>query len=135
MLSGSYYDSAGPEELFYEEYRNAGRNQNGIAYDLDDDSFGSFFGSVSYRDFTLQGGWISREKGNPTAQYFTTFDDPYLRTVDDRSYVDLKFTHAFPEVVDVMARLYYDQNEYQIGYPFGTPVASVSRAGLRKASM
>ena len=123
LLSGSYYDSAGPDHLFYEEFNTPAQN-NGIATDRDAAAFGSFFGSLSYRDFTLQGGYISREKGNPTAQYFTTFNDPRLRTVDDRSYVDLKFTHEFPEVVDVTARAYYDQAGYKIGYPFGSPVAS-----------
>jgi len=124
LLSGSYFDSAGPDKLFYEEYENPGLGQDGIARNLDDDSFGSFFGSVSYRDFTLTGGWISREKGNPTAQYFTTFNDPHLRTVDDRSYVDLRFTHEFTDVVDVTVRTYYDRADYEIGYPFGFPVAS-----------
>jgi outer membrane receptor for ferrienterochelin and colicins len=123
LLSGTYYDSAGPDRLFYEEYNDPAHN-NGIVTDRDDDSFGSFFGSVAYKDFTLQGGFISREKGNPTAQYFTAFNDPRLRTVDDRSYVDLKFAHEFPEVVDVMVRAYYDRADFEIGYPFGDPVAT-----------
>jgi outer membrane receptor for ferrienterochelin and colicins len=124
LLSGSLYESAGPKELFYEEFENPRRRQDGIARDMADDSYGSFFGSLAYRDFTLQGGYINREKGNPTAQYLTTFNDPFLRTVDDRSYVDLKYTHEFPGVVDLMARAYYDRADYRIGYPFGDPTAS-----------
>jgi outer membrane receptor for ferrienterochelin and colicins len=123
LLSGSYYDSAGASRLFYKQY-NTPEHNNGIASNLDDDSFKSVFGSVRYRDFTLEGGWITREKGNPTAQYLTTFNDPRLRTVDDRAYVDLKFAHEFPEVVDVNARVYYDRNDFKIGYPFGDPVAT-----------
>jgi len=34
----------------------------------------------------------------------TSFDDPRLRTVDDRSYASLKYTHSFPDVVDVTAQ-------------------------------
>jgi len=122
LLSGTYYDSAGPARLFYKEF-NTPANNNGVASHVDDDGYGSFFGSLGYRDFTLAGGFISREKGNPTAQFFTTFNDSRLRTVADRSYADLKFTHEFPGVVDVTARLYYDRNDHTIDYPFGDPQA------------
>jgi outer membrane receptor for ferrienterochelin and colicins len=123
LLSGSYLHSEGPDRLYFEEFDTPEQN-NGVATDRDDDASGSVFGTLSYEDFTLQGAFNSREKGNPTAQHFTTFNDPRLRTVDDRSYVDLRFTHAFPADVDVIARAYYDQTEYEIGYPFGSPVAS-----------
>jgi outer membrane receptor for ferrienterochelin and colicins len=123
VLSGTYYDSAGPGRLFYKEYNTPEQN-NGIARNMDADTYGSFFGSLRYQDWTLQGGYISREKVNPTALQFTTFNDPRLRTVDERSYVDLKFAHEYPDVVDVSARLYYDRNDFQIGYPVGNPVAS-----------
>src|ERR1051325_1966749 len=123
LLSGSYYDSQGADHLFFKQYKAPERN-NGFADHLDDESFKSLFGSRRYKDCALEGGYISREKGNPTAQYMTAFNDSRLRTVDDRSYVDLKFTHEFPEVVDVTARIYYDRNDYEIGYPFGDPVAT-----------
>src|SRR5205085_8318509 len=51
VLSGTLYDSAGADRLFYKEFNNTNQN-NGIARGLDDDSFGSFFGSLGYRDFT-----------------------------------------------------------------------------------
>ena len=117
LLSGTYYDSAGPDKLFYKEFNTPAQN-NGIARGLDDDSFGSFFGSVSYKDFTLDGAFISREKGNPTAQFGSTFNDPRLRTVDERSYAALKYAHSFPDVVDVTAQVYYDRYDFEIGYPF-----------------
>src|SRR6185436_18357807 len=111
------YHSEGPDKLFYKEFNTPAQN-NGIASGLDDDTFGSFFGSVSYRDFTLEGGFISREKGNPTAQFsLTTFNDDRLRTTDERSYAALKYEHSFPEVVDVTAQVYYDRYDFEIGYP------------------
>jgi outer membrane receptor for ferrienterochelin and colicins len=116
LLSGSYYDSAGADRLYYPEYDTPSQN-NGVAVNKDDDVFGSFFGSVSYRAFELQGGYINREKGNPTAQFNTDFNDPRLRTTDERSYVNLKYSESFPEIVDVTARVYYDRYDYQIGYP------------------
>jgi outer membrane receptor for ferrienterochelin and colicins len=123
LLSGTYYDSAGADELFYKEFNTPAQN-NGVAEDMDADRYGSFFGSVTFRDLALEGGYIRREKVNPTAQYFTAFNDPRLTTVDERCYADLKFAHVFPEVVDVIARVYCDQNNYQIGYPLGEPPAT-----------
>jgi outer membrane receptor for ferrienterochelin and colicins len=114
LVSGSLYDSDGPDKLFYKEF--SGQNR-GIARGLDDDFFGSFFGSINYHDFTLEGGFISREKGNPTAQHGTTFNDPRLRTTDERSYAALKYAHSFPDIVDVTAQVYYDRSVFDIFYP------------------
>jgi iron complex outermembrane receptor protein len=123
LLSGSWYDSAGADQLFYPQYNTPAQN-NGIAKNLDGDSFKSLFGSIGFRDFTLEGGFISREKGNPTAQFVGTngFNDARLRTIDDRSYAALKYAHSFPDVLDVSAQVYYDRSDFQIGYPvvFGT---------------
>lgn len=125
LLSGSYLDSGGQEKLFYEEF-NTPEQQRGIARNMDADSRGSFFGSVSYGDFAFQGGFVRREKVNPTAQGFTTFNDPRLRTEDERSYVELKYAHPFTDVVDINAHVYYDQSDFATGYPIGSPKAVAS---------
>ena len=116
LLSGSLYDSDGPEQLFYREFDTPSQN-HGIARHRDDDRFESFFGSLRYLDFSLEGAFISRDKGNPTAQFLTTFNDPRLSTTDERSYTALKYAHNFPEVVDVTAQVYYDRADFEIGYP------------------
>jgi hypothetical protein len=64
LLSGTYYDSAGPDKLSYKEFNTPAQN-NGVAQNMDGDSFKSFFGSLSYRDFTLEGAFSSREKAIP----------------------------------------------------------------------
>jgi outer membrane receptor for ferrienterochelin and colicins len=116
LLSGTYYDSAGPDQLFYKKFNTPDQN-NGVAQNMDGDSSGSFFGSLGYADFTLEGAFISREKENPTAQFGSTFNDPRLQTTDDRGYTSLKYAHSFPEIVDVTAQVYYDQSDFEIGYP------------------
>jgi iron complex outermembrane receptor protein len=116
LLSGAYYDSAGPDRLFYKEFNTPAQN-NGVAHNMDGDSSGSFFGSLGYADFTLEGAFISREKKNPTAQFGSTFNDPRLQTTDDRGYTSLKYAHSFPEIVDVTAQVYYDRSDFEIGYP------------------
>lgn len=122
LLSGTLYNSDGPENLFYPAYNTALQN-NGVAHNLDDDEFGSIFGSANYQDFTLEGGYISREKGNPTAQYLTTFNDSRLRTDDTRGYITLKYAHQFSDTLNVSGEVYYDRSEFQIGYPepLGSP--------------
>ncbi len=116
LLSGAYYDSAGPDRLFYKEFNTPDQN-NGVAHNMDGGSSGSFFGSLGYADFTLEGAFISREKKNPTAQFGSTFNDPRLQTTDDRGYTSLKYAHSFPEIVDVTAQVYYDRSDFEIGYP------------------
>jgi iron complex outermembrane receptor protein len=119
LLSGTYYNSAGEDQLFFPKYNTPAQN-NGVARNMDGDWYGSLFGSLSYWDLILEGGWIRREKVNPTAPDFTTFNDPRMRTVDDDSYVDLKYAHDFSGVADVTARLYCDRHTETIGYPYST---------------
>ncbi|HKW29011.1 MAG TPA: TonB-dependent receptor [Verrucomicrobiae bacterium] len=136
LLSGTIYHDDGQENLYYPQFNTPSLNvNNGIAHNMDSDGFGSFFGSVNYQDFTVEGGYIDRQKTNPTGQYsesappgvnLTTFDDPRLRTVDDRSYATLKYAHKFTDTLDVSGDVYYDRNDFQIGIPLsgqlgGTP--------------
>jgi outer membrane receptor for ferrienterochelin and colicins len=124
LVSGTYYDSAGQDRLFYKEFDTPAQN-NGVAQNMDSDSFASAFASVSYGDLTLEGAFNRREKVNPTAQFnLTTFNDPRLRTIDERGYTELKFAHSFPDEVDVTAQVYYDSYRRDIGYPQSLLVGS-----------
>jgi len=116
LLSGTLYNSDGPENLFYPQFNTPAQN-NGVAHNLDADASHSVFASVRYKDFTLQGAFNEREKENPTAQFGTTFNDPHLRTIDDRGYASLSYTHSFEDVVDLTAQVYYDRTSFQIVYP------------------
>jgi outer membrane receptor for ferrienterochelin and colicins len=117
LFSGTIYNSAGPDQLYYKEFAT---NNNGIAQEMDGDQYGNFFGSLSYADFTLSGAYSLREKVNPTAPlvYQYGFNDPRLKTTDERSYVSLNYARSFPELFDVSARVYYDRADYRITLPF-----------------
>ncbi len=133
LFSGSIYDSAGGGKLFFKDFNSPATN-NGIAEHADDDSYKSAFGTVSWRDFTLQGAFITREKGNPTAQFDTIFNDRRMRTTDDRGYVNLTFNHDFPEILEVSAKLHYDRYDLTRGQPaplpeFGNPLNKEVEAG------
>jgi outer membrane receptor for ferrienterochelin and colicins len=117
LLSGSFYDSAGHNRLFYKEF-DAPATNNGIVNNADGDRYYSVFTNLSYSDFTLLGGYVSREKVIPTASFATVFNTDRTRTTDERSYIDLKYQHAFAQQLDVMARVYYDRYYYQGNYLF-----------------
>jgi outer membrane receptor for ferrienterochelin and colicins len=117
LFSGSIYDSEGHDRLFYRQFDNPAQN-NGVAQNADSDSFKNAFASVSFQDFTFEGGFITREKQNPTAQFLTDFNDPRFRTVDDRGYANFKYAHEFPEIVDVTAQVYYDFHNFDITEPY-----------------
>jgi len=125
LVSGTYYNSAGPTGLFYPYFNSPSLNvNNGVARNMNADTYKSFFGSVSYQDFTLEGGYIIRENVDPTAQNFTSFNDPRSRTTEERGYIDLKYVHELPWAVDLTARTYYDWNKFKVGYPYGEPVGT-----------
>jgi outer membrane receptor for ferrienterochelin and colicins len=119
VLSASYYDSHGEDQLYFPAFNTPSQN-HGVASGLDGESAANLFGSLTYGDFTLESAYVRREKDNPTAQYFTTFNDYRLNTLNEQSYVNLKYAHDFEHDIQVVAQLYYDQNDYDIGYPLGT---------------
>ena len=72
--------------------------------------------SVSYRGFTLQTAFGTREKGIPTAAYGSIFNNRGTRTEDSHAYVDLRYQHTFAQNWDVVARTFYDRYTYQGTY-------------------
>lgn len=115
LLSASYYDSEGQDVLYYPEFFALGAN-DGLTYRADDDQYPSFLGKLSFRDFTLQGGFVSREKGIPTGAYGTFFPTNRTRSTDEHGYVFLRYEHQFSSQFNVSARVHYDRFFYQGDY-------------------
>ena len=120
LLSGTIYNNNGVEDLYIPQFSY----NNGIAHHMDADNFQSFFGSVSYWDLTLEGGYINHDQVNPTAVEGATFDDSQLQTIEDRSYATLKYAHHFAGDWDVSGDIYYDRSDLQLGFPVGGPPAT-----------
>jgi outer membrane receptor for ferrienterochelin and colicin len=125
LVSGTYYDSKGNRQLFFPEFNSVSTN-NGIAQDVDGDHFQSTFLSVSYRNFTLRSGYVSREKHLPTASYGTVFDDQRTETTDSRAYTDLQYVRTIGDGWELNARAFYDWYWYH-----GIFIYDYSRAGIR----
>jgi len=127
LLSGTLYDSEGAENLRFRNLAQPGLPNEFVARQGDDENVKEFFGRLAYRDFTLSGAFMTREKGDPTAPDLTVFNDARTRDLDERSYVNLKFSHAFPEVGDVTAEVYYDSYAPVIDRFFDIPSPVVNR--------
>jgi iron complex outermembrane receptor protein len=121
LISGSFYGSRGQSQLFYPEFDSAQTNY-GIASHADDDQLGTALATISYRDFTLQGAYGTREKGIPTGAYGTIFNNSGTRTTDSHGYADLRYEHTFAGSWDILARLFYDRYTYEGTYLYPSAV-------------
>jgi len=113
LVSGTFMDSGG-QDLYYPEFDSLSTNR-GWARGTDMERSGSAFLKASYRDFTLEGGYVKRDKGLPTAPWGTVFNDPGTRTMDSSMFLDLKYRRTMESGLDVMARLSWNQYNYD-GY-------------------
>lgn len=125
LVSGTLYDSAGQDRLSYPEF---------VAEDLDGGWARNAFASLSYKDFTLQGGYSRRQKDWPTAAYDTVpnSQDPRFFSTDERAWADLKFQHEFGEEWLVMARGYFDRYHYNADYPYDYDADPLTRPDLNR---
>jgi outer membrane receptor protein involved in Fe transport len=121
MLSGTFYGAQGNKQLFYPEYRSI---NSGIADHLDDDQVASTLATFSFRDFTVQSAFGSREKGIPTAPYGTLFGVPGTRTVDAHSYIDFRYARRVGDSTDILVRGFYDRYTYRGTYIYASADAA-----------
>ncbi len=110
-VSGSYYDSAGDRSLYYPAFNDPATN-NGVARNLDGERSGSLFATASWHDLTLQAAYADRRKDIPTGSYGVDFNARPDFTNDRYTYVNLKYEHAFPDDLWLLARFYYDYYDY-----------------------
>ena len=120
LVSGSFYGSKGANQLFFPQF-NTPQTNNGIASHADDDQVGSALLTLSFRDFTLQGVYGSREKGIPTGGFGTLFNNSGTRTTDAHDYADLRYEHTFKNSWSVLARAFCDRYTYQGTYAYAGP--------------
>jgi outer membrane receptor for ferrienterochelin and colicins len=110
LLSGSYYNSEGHEQLFFPEFNSPATN-NGIAVDADRDEAYNIYADIIHGDFDINVVQVSRTKHIPTASFETVFNDPRTRTTDARGYVDFQYHHTFGSW-ETLGRASYDWYDY-----------------------
>ncbi len=114
ILSASAYDSAG-QNLFFPDM-NDPATRNGISDRCDYERSHDFFAKVALGDFTIEGVHGHRKKGVPTGAFGTALGDNRTFTVDEHSYLDVKFEQELPGDVNVTARGFGDFFRYYGDY-------------------
>jgi iron complex outermembrane receptor protein len=117
VVSGTWYDSEGDDRLFFPEFNDPLTN-NGVAEDADGDKYYSFFTTLSWHDFTLQGAYNERDKVIPTAPWETFFNDNRTMTRDGLAYVVLKYDRYFGRGWNVQAKASYNHYWYDGDYVY-----------------
>lgn len=115
LVSGTAYYSSGSGSLYFNEFDDPSTN-NGTTHHTDYDRSLSGFGKFSFYDFSLEGAYITRTKGIPTAPYGIDLNDRGNKTTDTRGYIDLKYETVLGRQWDLTARLYFDSYKYQGDY-------------------
>ena len=125
LVSGTLLDSAGQDRLSYPEF---------VAENLDGGWARNAFASLSYKDFSLQGGFTRRRKDWPTAAYDTVpnSQDPRFFSTDERAWTDLTFKREFGDEWLVMARSYFDRYQYHADYPYDYDADPLTRPDLNR---
>jgi len=123
LASGSAYGSRG-QSLFYKEYDDPLSN-NGVVDKGDYDRYRRLFTTATFKDFTFQLAYNSRDKGIPTGAYGTPYNDPDTSTLDERRYFDMRYDHTLPSGTAVQARFYYDRYYYRGIYPYYSPYPTI----------
>jgi len=118
FISGSGSQSDG-QDFFFKEFNDPADN-NGRAEDVDADRNIKGLARVSFGHLTIEAAHSRREKVIPTAPYGTVFNSPENRTLDERSYLDLKYERPMTDRANLLARVYADRY-YYAGRYFYTP--------------
>lgn len=116
FVTMSYFDSAG-QTLHFEEF-DAPATGNGFVQDADSEYSVNVFGRLTYGDFQLEAGYVTREKRVPTAPYGSLFPTRHTETWDSRGIVDLRFERDFEDKLHVLARVFFDSYWYHADYVY-----------------
>jgi outer membrane receptor for ferrienterochelin and colicins len=122
MLTGTIFERGGNERLYFKEFDQP-ENNHGIAQGLDGDSFTSLGLTLSYKDFTLQSGYVSRRKDVPTGAFNTVFNDSHFYTLDQHSFSRFSYAHEFEDELNVRASVHWSSYYYQADYPYASGAA------------
>lgn len=117
LVSGSYYDSHGPDVLYFKEFDNPATH-NGIVESANGGRADQLFAKLSYHEFMLEGAYGASRQGDPTASYGTVFNDSGERIGLTPAYLDLSYDHHFSRNWGYQGRISYDNTRYQGVYPF-----------------
>ena len=114
VISGSYRDTEG-QDLYFPEYDGyvdeGGITHDGTFRDGDWAKGLNVYARASYGQFSVQGGYNSRDKGIPTGAYWTIFDDNRTKNIDELAFAEVKHQATLGNARSLLTRVYL--NNYQ----------------------
>lgn len=115
-VMASRYHSQG-QDLYYKVYDTPETN-NGVAKDMDEDKAKNLFIKARLGDFTLEAVMNRRQKWIPTAAWEMAFNDHNAYTVDEHSFLNMKYSKNLSQKWQVDAQLAYNSYDYEGSYPY-----------------
>src|SRR4051812_40107615 len=94
VASATYSDASG-RSLYYPEFDSPLTN-NGKTSGTDKESFRKLFVAAAKGDFSFQANNVVRDKGVPTGEYGTVFNDKRTHTTDELGLVSVRYEHSLP---------------------------------------
>jgi outer membrane receptor for ferrienterochelin and colicins len=119
VLSGILGKYAGADQ-YYEEYDNPPAS-DGISRNMDWETYGGFHGSLRLTDVSVEGCFVTRQKGIPTGAFDVRIDDPSSSTRDEYSYLEVKYDSRFGSDKRFTAKSFLDWYHYYGTYPYDIP--------------
>ncbi|MBI2834125.1 MAG: TonB-dependent receptor [Acidobacteria bacterium] len=116
LLSASTHTTAGPT-LYFPEFASPVTG-GGLTRDTDDDEAQRVLGTLTRGRLSLQGAYVRREKGIPTASFGTVFDDRRNRTIDSHGYLDGRYERDYGRDWRLTGRAFYDLYAYDGTYVY-----------------
>lgn len=117
VLSGTFYDSAGPGALYFKEF-DAPETNHGVAENAAGDQAQHWLARLFMKNLTFSAVYSRRDKDVPTATFGTVFNDDRFRTTDQTFFADLKYDAEISADWRALARVYYDHYSYLATYPY-----------------
>jgi iron complex outermembrane receptor protein len=110
VFSASWLDSDG-RNLYFPEFDSPSADPNwavnhGVARNLDYESAKRVFGKISYQGLTIEGGYVDRKKGIPTAAYGVEFN-AYNQYWDSNGFLSARYDTELSPTLKSASHLYY----------------------------
>lgn len=107
FISANWLDSEG-QDLYFPEY-DAPETNNGVFENGDFEQNYNFLTKLAFENLAFQAGANKREKGIPTGEYKTVFNDPRTKAIDRTNFVELKWTPTLDKNKNLLAKIYHCQ--------------------------
>lgn len=117
FVSGTFYNSDGFKNLYYKEFDNPANN-NGNSVGNDAQMARKLMGKLAYGDFAFEGVYVRRNKDVPNASFGTLFNHHTENTINESTFLELKYDHTFENQLNLQSKLSYTHFRYDGVYPY-----------------